>query len=71
MQRELDKKTRTTYGQFWLSSQLVVRIAKIVRFFKYLAILTVVLCSIGCMLVKLHILVKFLLYKPCYHLDGE
>jgi len=23
------------------------------------------------MLVKLHILVKFLLYKLCYHLDGE
>ena len=29
------------------------------------------LCSIGCLLVKLHILVKFLLYKLCYHLDGE
>ena len=29
------------------------------------------LCSISCMLVKLHILVKFLLYKLCYHLDGE
>jgi len=25
---------------------------------------------IGCLLVKLHILVK-LLCKPCYHLDGE
>jgi len=25
----------------------------------------------GCLLVKLHILVKFLLYKLCYHLDGK
>jgi len=29
------------------------------------------LCSISCLLVKLHILVKFLFYKLCYHLDGE
>jgi len=29
------------------------------------------LCSIGCLLVKLHILVKLLLYKLCYHFDGE
>jgi len=27
--------------------------------------------SIGCLLVKLHILVKLLLYKLCYHFDGE
>jgi len=26
---------------------------------------------LGCLLVKLHILVKLLLYKLCYHLDGE
>ena len=31
---------------------------------------TIFLSSIGCLLVKLHVLVK-LLYKLCYHLDGE